>query len=144
MLRRQLRRGMEVAGNMRPALSIIADEMMDSIRATFESQGRRGGGSWKALDPATVKRKAAAGLDPRILIATGELMDSMTVRGDPNQILRIGRAHVELSSRLADAPVHQYGNEHVPARPFIKITTGDRKRWVNVVRDQLREAMVGV
>lgn len=141
IVRRKLFRGAAVAGNMRPGLELVADDMMKVIRTNFESQGRRGGGAWKGLKPKTLQAKLKRGEGARILIASGALMDSMTVRGDPEQKLRVTGKSIELGSYLKDAPVHQRGNENIPARPFIKFLPTDRVRWTKIVQTTLLEAM---
>src|SRR4051812_31916579 len=144
-MRRQLLHAADVAGDMRVGLNKIADDMFRVIGATFSSQGRRYGGSWKALDPQTVKRKAAAGsLDPRILIASGALMRSVSHEGDPNQIFQVTGSEIILDSTLDYAEAHQRGNDHVPKRQFIKFYPQDRRRWVGIVQDELRNAILGV
>jgi phage gpG-like protein len=143
-VRRQLLRGAAVAADMRPTLNEIADDMMNVVEATFTGQGRRYGGSWKALEPATIRRKLKKGQDSRILIATGAMMDSMTKRGDENQHLVVTADSIELSSNLDYPEVHQKGKGHMPQRKFIQFYSQDRKRWSNMVKADLMAAMSGV
>src|SRR5262245_49475951 len=123
--RAMLRRGMAAAEFMEPALERVAIDMMDVVQRNFESQGRRGGGSWKRLDPKWEARKIEAGLDPRILIARGALMDSVTRWGAPNQDLRIDNDSIELRSELDYAAAQQFGTGRIPARPYLDFVGGD-------------------
>lgn len=136
-----LRRGVSALGDMSPALDVVADDMMYVIEKTFTGQGRRYGGSWAALSPETVKRKAAKGQDPRINIATGRMMRAFSLRGGDHQLLHVGPHSIELGSDL-DYPEHtQYGTSRMPARPFIDFYPQDRKLWAKICREYVVEAM---
>lgn len=138
-LRRQLMRGARLAGDMRPSLNRIADDMMRVIAINFSSAGRRGGGSWPALDPDTIRYKVGS----RPLIETGALLQSWTQRGDENQKLRITKNSIELTSLLEDAPVHEYGSDDVPARPVLRFLPSDRARWATMAATDLKRAITG-
>jgi len=138
---RQLFRGAAAAGDMEPALDEVADDMMRIVEINFTSQGHRGGGSWKVLTPRWIARKAKKGLDPRILFANHHLYKSMTERGDPGMDLEIDDHHVHLSSQVEYAEAHNWGNDHVPARPFAYFLPQDRDRWVKICESHLIRAM---
>jgi phage gpG-like protein len=138
---RQLFRGALAVGNMQPALEEVADDMMYAIQQNFNSQGRRGGGSWKFLDKNTINEKARKGQEPFILIATGALYDSMTQRGDSNQRLEVTDHYVSLSSELSYADIHVTGGEHMPKRDYTQLLTSDRLRWVAICEGYLERAM---
>lgn len=144
-MRRKLLRGAAAAGDMAPALEVVADDMMRTIKETFKSQGRRYGGSWTFLQPETIKRKLAKGQDPKILMASHKLMDSLTIRDAPFQILHVGKDEVWLGTDLDYAATHQHGDHDrgIPARPFINFYPPDRQRWVRIVENHLRTAIVG-
>ncbi len=127
---------------MRRILDDIADDMMVAIEHTIESQGRRGGGSWAALDADTVKRKAG-GSTKGILVDSGDLLRAYTHRGDEHQVLNVTNQTIHLGTTLPYPKAHQFGTEHVPQRKFINFTQGDRRKWTEKVRDELRRAVVG-
>ena len=135
--------GMRAASNMKPALELVADDMMEVIDINFGSQGRRGGGSWKHLDDYTVERKVREGELPLILIATSALRDSMTMRGDPNMDLKVTRHEVSLASKLPYANVQDKGGgpSHLPARPFATFLDSDVREWARICEDYLIGAM---
>jgi len=135
--------GMRAANNMKPALELVADDLMEVIDINFGSQGRRGGGSWKQLDPYTVERKLHEGELPLILIATSALRDSMTLRGDPNMDLRVSRTEVSLASKLPYANVQDKGGgrSDLPARPFATFLDSDVRHWARLCEDYLMGAM---
>lgn len=120
--------------DIRPALNLVVDDMMDTIETTFTSQGRRHGGSWKGLDAVTRRQKAKHGQDPRILIASGALMRSMTVRGDQNQRLEMTPRGFTLESTLPYALVHQRGNDRTPQRKFVDFYQADKVRWIGMIK----------
>jgi phage gpG-like protein len=136
-----LLRGEHAVGHMKPALEIISEDLFRVVEATFQSQGRRGGGSWKQLSEKWAKYKEAHDLDPRILYAREYLVDSMTVRGDPAQDLRITNKTLHLGSYLPYAHLQNYGGGKVPARPYIDFTEHDLRRWVKICEDYLIERM---
>jgi phage gpG-like protein len=139
---RKLRHGARTAVNMEPALQDVADDMMEVVFATFMSQGRRYGGSWAAIDPKWVARKAKKGWDTRILLAQNFLIDSWTNRGDENQHLDVDGKRIVLDSTLDYAEVHQFGGgRNIPARPYVNFYPQDRKRWVKMCQEHLVNAI---
>ena len=140
---RMLLDGMRAAGNMKPALEYVAEDLMEVIDINFGSQGHRGGGSWAKLSPYTLERKAREGEPPIILVATSALRDSMTLRRDPNMDLRINRNRISLSSRLPYAQVQDEGGgpSHLPARPFAEFLKSDVDRWAKLCSRYLIDRM---
>jgi phage gpG-like protein len=124
----------EAAIDASPVMETLADTMMAIIATIFESQGRRGGGSWKRDSPEWLARKVRMGLDPRINFAGGDLFASMTEPGDPNQILNITPQSVSIGSALEYAEV---SNEN---RPFTKFTQRDKAVMRAEVRSYLMAA----
>jgi phage gpG-like protein len=125
-----------------PAFENIADYLFKSTAATFDSQGRRGGGSWKFLTGKWLSRKARHGWDTRIL-HKGKgtpLRKSVTVRGAPGQILDITPHSILFGSSLEYATRHQFGYKQTPKRSFIKLTPGDRLKTRQMIRDHLMQA----
>lgn len=137
-VRRQILRGEAVAVNPKPALELVADDMLRVLGVTFTSQGRRYGGGWKHLDPAWIRRKAAHGEDPRILIATGALMRAMSVRGSAHQILHVTRNKIILDTDLP------YAEAQDRVRPYVRFYPPDRLRWSKIVTKYIVDAMRGV
>jgi hypothetical protein len=119
---------------MRPAMEEVTLLMMEYIKATFESGGRRGGGSWRQLTEEWLLRKERMGWDPRIGYARHRLVEAYTRMGADHQELEIGSHNVELSSDLPYAATQQHH------RPFIKFTKGDRMSMAQVCTEYLAEA----
>jgi len=142
--KRQLFKGQQRVANMQPALNQVADDMMWVIGVNFSSQGRRGGGSWKHLDPHTVAQKAREGtLQRGILVASGALHDSLTQRGDKDQELEVTPYMIRLGSALPYAAVHQTGNEKlgIPQRDYLKFSSRDQERWVQICEKSIMDAL---
>jgi phage gpG-like protein len=125
-----------------PALWTIVQDMQRVEEQVFLSQGRRGGGSWKFLSPEYRARKERQGESPLILIATGDLMESVTESEGrysdvvvTNNIIVFGTSH-------PGAATQQFGDtsRNIPARPFLlRFTEYDRARWRRILLDYFLE-----
>lgn len=124
----RLKRIGERAYNPSPVMIGVLDELRRIAGATMDSQGRRGGGSWAFLKPATIRRKARMGLDPRIERATGLLYESLTRAGHPDQIAEVSRSGAALGSALPYARPQSKGTRTLPARPLVKVNEYDKNR----------------
>jgi phage gpG-like protein len=126
--------------NASPAFEDVADYLMKTTETTFNSEGRRGGGSWKALTAKWFTRKLRKGWDPRILHKFGDLRESVTRRGATGQILEITDTSLLFGSKLDYAARHQFGHRQTPERPFVKVTTVDSVKIRDMIRDHLMRA----
>ena len=102
--------------------------------ALFDSQGRRGGGSWRRDSQDWLLRKQREGLDPRINHATLALRNSLTMPDDPNQVMEITPFSMKFGSTLPYAATTQSN------RPVIKFTPYDRAALRGVIRTHLMAA----
>lgn len=135
---REVQRGFRAAAaagvDVSPAMEDISVEMMAIEEQVFNSQGRRGGGSWKRDSIEWLTRKQRLGLDPRINHATLELRDSVTIPDAYGQIKRVGSHSLWFGSDLPYAEVTQRN------RPFIKFTPFDRASFRKIIADYLVSA----
>jgi len=115
-----------------PAMVMVSNEMLRIERATFDSEGRRGGGSWARDTDAWMISKQRRNLDPRIGHARLALRDSVSQLGAPNQILRLTPKSVTLGSHLPYAATEQ---KH---RPFLKFTASDREKMNLIISEYLK------
>lgn len=138
-----LRLGSQELLHPKTSLRRIRDDMYRVVRATFTGQGRRYGGSWHHLSKARVREKARRGLDPRILIASEKLMNSLTKPRSRNQYLSITDTSLEIASTLSYADTHQFGDPDrgIPARPFIDFDYRDVDRWIRIMHEDLGRRM---
>lgn len=132
---RQFARGAAQAAAPMDALNRVANDVMRVININFESQGRRGGGSWKRITEEWEMRKIREGRPADILYYTLALKKSMTIRGADNQDLQITPNEIDLDTTLDYADV--VGAE----RPFNTVLDSDRQRWANWIRDSILDAM---
>lgn len=106
------------AGNFQPALEAVAGVLMEDVQQQFDENGQ---GRWAPDRPESVRKKVAAGLDPRVMRATLALERSLTNRGDSEQELNVSAYEVTLGSRLP------YAGRQLRRRPVV-ITAAARLR----------------
>lgn len=116
----------------RTQLGGIVDQLLAAERARFRGQGQR----WKPLASSTRKRDARGGRDPRLMINTGTLMRSLTVRGAPGQIVRVTPTTLTFGTRIWYAKFHHRG-QGVPKRTLVGLTRAQKAHVVGEVKDLL-------
>ena len=94
--------------NLSPMLDELGQDEVARVVQRFEQSRSPDGTAWQAL-----KRPRPRGGD-RPLQDTGVLMGSITAQAHGN-ILQIGTA-------TDYAHYHQFGTQHIPARPFLGVT----------------------
>lgn len=136
----KLEKGAWVAENTQSAMDEIVLDMIRASLALFNSQGRRGGGSWKKLKPSTVARKG----HEIILVETGALKKSLSEYDAPFQIHHVTNSTVEFGTEHPFAAIHQHGTRdgRLPARPIIKFTARDDVKWNNIITRHLMKPFV--
>lgn len=141
-LSRELLRFAGNARDMRPAFREIADDFLENERRQFETQGRYASGGWKPLSPAYLRRKVAAGHDPRILHRTLRLRRSLTMStADSIRDLRADEMFV--GSRVGYGAVHQKGGGHVPRRRPVEVPNARRSVWIKILQRHLIDGGAG-
>lgn len=143
-VRRQLLRGAARAGNMRPALTEIREDIWRVIRLNFETEGARTGPPWKPISDKWLERKIAQGRGEAILVYRGRLYDAFTGRSRWTRS-RITKDQIIMDSNLPYANVQNYGSDDqgIPARPFVRFLPQDRERWTKMATASLVAAMRG-
>lgn len=144
------------AGRTRVVMDRIVADMLRVEKVTFRAQGRRGGGSWAALAPDTIRKKGIGGSNILRTDLANEgyskignetssdtLFKSVTVRDAPYQILKISRNSIAFGTSRPYAGAHQTGSwlRHIPARPFLVFIPEDYTRWENMIADFMMEPM---
>ena len=147
-----LERLQQTGVNASPLMRRLADIMQDAVEENFAQQGRP---RWLGLAPSTLVRRRGG----MILQDTGRLASSITGYSD---------AHTAtVGTNLAYAAIHQFGGKtrpHVirprngkalrfngrfakqvnhpgsviPARPFLRLTSGDEAELLDTVEAYLR------
>ena len=135
VIERKLNHVAATRANMRQILEgPVADVIFSIEDQIFNSQGRRGGGSWAFDSPSWLKRKLANGLDPRIGHATLRLRRAMTIRNAPHQRFVATSQSLKIGTDLPYAESQQHH------RPFIKFTPRDKQEIKEVISLELKAA----
>lgn len=121
--RRKMERAAFSVSNAEPFLHVVMDDIERIERALFSSQGRRGGGSWRGLSPETIAAKVRKSQDPRINIATGALLHSVSDQHAEYAVREVTRSSLRFGTT---APGAKQSQMH---RPIFKFTRFDRARW---------------
>lgn len=104
--------------DMRPAMSDVADVLINAEKRQFDSED-----GWQRDALSTRRRKAREGLDPRTMRATGKLERVLTHRRARGQLLEITRDSVTFGLKGGRSDGY-YGRFHqdgdgVPKRPVV-------------------------
>lgn len=127
----------ERAENLSEPFAFIGGLILKSVTEQFDTHGAHGLGSrWKPLSPAykTWKDKHFPGKP--ILEATGQMRRSMT----SPQAVHVQARRLVYEPDDPKAIYHQRGNQHLPQRKIIALSTGDRRQWDRVFLTWIRHA----
>lgn len=109
---RELEGVQERMEDMRPVLRVVAQDLKTEVDDAFDESRSPDGKRWKPLAEATVKRRRQGSRTP--LVDTGTLRNSIAAQAE--------RERLRLGTNVPYAASHQFGREHIPARPFLPIT----------------------
>lgn len=110
--------GREVARmDFSESLRFIGVDLRLDHEGFFDREASPAGLPWKPLSPLTIAAKGHS----TILVDTGEMKNSVTVKGHPNAIQRIAGNELVWGTRDPKAAKHQYGIG-VPQRSFVGFT----------------------
>lgn len=135
-IERELLRFSAYAGNPRPAFEKIRDDLEEQIAEQFDTEGTRGGDAWEKLEDRTLAQKAAEGLNPDILQATGRLLDSFTSNTHGDGVREITDDSFTFGSLVPYGAVHQRGSKDgtIPQRRIIELTDLDRRSYLRTLQ----------
>jgi phage gpG-like protein len=108
------------------------------VRDVFEASEQRrfaGGAGWPPLADSTRERKAAQGLDPRILRATNALYRSLTSSA-AGSLDEAERDAFQFGSTLYYAGFHDTG-KGVPKRDLIELRPSERNEVTRILGDYI-------
>ena len=118
--------------NQSPALREIAGDFREMIARQFASEGRAEGTPWAARksvgavhEPPTTQR---AIYESPLLVRTGALLRSLTVRGAAGHVERLEAQSLAIGTSLPYALFHQTGTRRMPARPIIVLSGARSER----------------
>lgn len=121
------------AVDLRPAMVEIRDRIWDDTKRQFDSEGAFGSGEWDPLAPSTVAGKAAAGLDPRILHAKGDMERALTGQSGAS-IGVASRDGLAIGSTLPYPALHQSGTSRMPQRRPMQLPDRTRRDIPKIVQ----------
>lgn len=142
LVSRKLLRYADRATNAQPAFESIADTLRGYEKRLFDSGGASGGAPWDSLAPSTVRAKAAAGLDPRVLRATNALRNSLALKDDKNHQEIVTENQLVFGSTLPYVAYHQRGRG-VPKRRPIQFNENQKKYILKKLQRFLATGEVG-
>lgn len=126
--------------NMRPAFERMFQSFLRFERRLFDTEGTTGAsGRWVALKPATIKRKAAKGQDPRILHATQRLRRSLTNKSHSDNIQEMKAYSFRFGTSVPYADYHQNPKttSRLPKREVVSMTASQNAAFTRAIRDHI-------
>ena len=110
----------------------LGEYLQASTQERFATQTAPDGSAWDALAPRTLERKKHN--RDKVLTARGFLR-----RGIRYQVL--DKSTVQVGTDSVYAATHQYGRDeaNIPARPFLGLSSADRREITAIIRDWASE-----
>ena len=110
----------------------------------FDSGGLKQIPPWRPLAPSTLAQKLKLGYSPLPLLRTGNLRQSFIGFHDKSKAGVGARASYFLGGKKFDyATVHQFGTDHVPARPMLPPLEYARSTAQEIYRRFVAQSMKG-
>ena len=105
----------------------------EKVRSIYRKSNERrfasnGMGSWPALAPATVERKARAGAIAPPMVRTGDLERSLTSARASDQIDRRDKTEFRFGTTLSYAGYHDSGSGGMKRRELVELTASERNQ----------------
>lgn len=124
----------------RKMLLRLARDLASRLRRNLRAQVFR----WVPLSEKYKKYKLKHGLDPRMLIATGEYLNSIVVRQKLDGSVEVGiknKIHTPSGLPLKKLMrIHEYGTQTIPARPWWRPTVAAFRKQIGQTRADLEKA----
>lgn len=139
-LSRVLSRVTDRAQNLRPFLDRIGEYLREVAQEQFESEGGRSR-AWRPLSPGYAAQKLARFGQRSILVATGDLRDSLSRTGGRHIEQVIGEDSLKFGTSVPYASYHQGGTERMPQRRILDLVEDDRQ---HIMRDLQRHLFEGL
>lgn len=111
----------------RQAMKMVGLYLMEITEKTFQSEGRRGGGSWQRLTPAYQRRKDKLVRPSKILHWSWRLRESLTEPGHPDMIFRVKKTGLDYGTKVP------YAHRQAAVRPYPKMTKMDTVYMARII-----------
>lgn len=127
----------ERSGNLEPAFRVIADSIRDRIADEILTEGH---GQWEPLSAEYAAKKETRWGPQPMLVASGQLLNSLTVQGAPGHVEVIEKDRVRVGSTVEYLRYHQAtgARSRIPRRAPINIPPEERERWLVIIGDHIR------
>jgi phage gpG-like protein len=101
--------------NLRPALTVAAQDTATLIDDSFERSVAPDGGAWPALNARTIasRRRGGGSGQAKPLVDTARLRRSITTN--------VGNTGFTFGTNVAYGGTHQSGRGRIPARPYLPV-----------------------
>lgn len=149
--RAAIKKAGDSVSDLRFAYAEIARDWMRSNKAQFTLKGS---GLYPPLSPAYAARKRIKFPGASILVATGRLRDSVTVRGHRDNIVQVGKKTLVMGSRTPYGIFHQSDapRKKLPLRKFLFIgpeaprhakaaDSGRLERWLGILENEVQRQL---
>lgn len=124
-------------------LTQIGDDILRSNAANFISAGGEFGGGWEPLRPSTIARKRG----PGILVESGRLMNSLTVKGAAGNVFTVTPHSLEVGTNITTEngalypAFHQHGTSKMPVRRVVGWSWNMRQLAVRRFEDWVKQIL---
>tara|TARA_Y100000310_G_scaffold333905_2_gene412439 strand:+ start:12902 stop:13381 length:480 start_codon:yes stop_codon:yes gene_type:complete len=133
---RMLSRTTDKLDDLRPFLDGVADLLLAVMADQFDSGGGRSA-SWEPLSPRYAAQKRAKWGQRPLLVASGEMRESLTQRGGRHIERRPLADVLEFGSRVPYAIYHQMGTQRMPQRKILDLVDRDRRAIMKLLQRYL-------
>ena len=132
----------ERAQDLRPAWRVIHQDFLQVEKAQFESEGGYSGLSWPALSTRYAAWKAKHYPGRKLLVQTGRLQSSLTTVNSDHRFISLPQ-EVTMGTGVQYAGFHESGTRRMPSRPPVRLSSRERTRWPEVVREYISRFLQG-
>lgn len=122
-----------LSGNLTPLMAAIGGVLESSTRQRFADKKAPDGNAWADLLPATQQAKRGRG--GGILVDRGDLMRSITYHANQHS--------VAIGTDRHYGKYHQMGTSVMVARPFLGLSSEDKRTLHDLINDFLAEVWHG-
>ena len=122
--------------NLRGVWPDIQEDFLEGERRIFKEQGTVKG-KWKKLSQPYASRKAKKFRGRGILIATGNLMGSLTKAKHPNHFFVASRKGMTIGTAVSYAKFHQTGTAKMPKREVVRLRSEQKRRWPRLIQEYI-------
>lgn len=127
--------------DMRPIFKVVGIGYRKEIGQIFsKKQPRKTGLRWPQLSPAYVIQKERLFPGNPLLVRTGRLRLSMTVKGHPDNITLIGKTQAIFGSTVPYGVFHDQGGTKIPKRNFSEPSDRRTKIWKDQITRGIRRS----